>query len=187
MNEKGLAVGNFLFPGSPAIRRSTPANADQAIASYQVAVYLLGTCATVKDAVAAVEGVRVGLVAQGLPALLAATALRRPGRRGPQRRDRIRRRPTPRPRKPAGRRHQLADLRLASDEPPQLRPSQPRQRRARRNVGRDADRLRPRYGHVGPAGRFHSALAVRPRRRLHPNRRAQPTPPSSACGRRSIS
>jgi choloylglycine hydrolase len=70
MNEKGLAVGNFLFPGSAGYQKIDATNAASAVASYQVAVYLLSTCATVKDAAAAVENVRVGLVDQGLPAPL---------------------------------------------------------------------------------------------------------------------
>jgi choloylglycine hydrolase len=70
MNEKGLAVGCFLFPGTAGYQKIDAANAAHAIASHQVALYLLGTCATVKEAVAAIEEVRVGLVAQGLPSSL---------------------------------------------------------------------------------------------------------------------
>jgi choloylglycine hydrolase len=70
MNEKGLAVGCFLFPGSAGYQKINATNADHAIASYQVSLYLLGNCATVKDAVAAAETVRVGMVAEGVPANL---------------------------------------------------------------------------------------------------------------------
>ena len=70
MNEKGLAVGNFVFTGTAGYQKIDGSNANHALASYQVPVYLLSTCATVKDAVAAVENVCVGLVTQGLPAPL---------------------------------------------------------------------------------------------------------------------
>ena len=70
MNEKGLAVGNFLFPGTAGYQKIDATNANRAIASYQVAVYLLSTCATVKEAVAAVENVQVGLAARELPTQL---------------------------------------------------------------------------------------------------------------------
>ncbi len=65
LNEKGLAVGNFLFPGTAGYQKIDKGNANRAIASHQVAVYLLGTCATVEDAVAALKNVYVGLVAKG--------------------------------------------------------------------------------------------------------------------------
>ena len=70
MNEKGLAVGNFLFPGSAGYQKIDATNASRAIASYQVPVYLLSTCATVKDAVAAVKGLIVGLAGRELPSAL---------------------------------------------------------------------------------------------------------------------
>ncbi len=59
LNEKGLAVGNFLFPGSAGYQKIDKQNADHAIAAYQVPVYLLGTCATVDEAIAALRNVRV--------------------------------------------------------------------------------------------------------------------------------
>ncbi len=62
MNEKGLAVGNFLFPGSAGYQKIEKADAGRTMASYQVAVYLLGTCATVNEATTALEGVRVAWV-----------------------------------------------------------------------------------------------------------------------------
>ncbi|MGA2063103.1 MAG: linear amide C-N hydrolase [Thermoguttaceae bacterium] len=71
LNEKGLAVGNFLFPGTAGYQKIDKTNADRAITSIQVAVYLLGTCATVDEAVNALHGVRVGTVDMGpLNALL---------------------------------------------------------------------------------------------------------------------
>ncbi len=70
MNEKGLAVGNFMFPGSAGYQKINAGNADRAVASYQVPVYLLSTCATVDDAVAAVKGLVVGLGGAELPSAL---------------------------------------------------------------------------------------------------------------------
>jgi choloylglycine hydrolase len=63
LNEKGLAVGNFLFPGTAGYQKIDKQSAGRAIASHQVAVYLLSTCATVEDAIAALRNVQVGLVA----------------------------------------------------------------------------------------------------------------------------
>ena len=71
LNEKGLAVGNFLFPGTAGYQKIDKQNADRAISSIQVAVYLLGTCATVDETVDALHDVRVGTVDMGpLNALL---------------------------------------------------------------------------------------------------------------------
>jgi choloylglycine hydrolase len=71
LNEKGLTVGNFLFPGTAGYQKIDKQNADRAITSIQVAVYLLGTCATVDEAVNAMKDVRVGTVDMGpLNALL---------------------------------------------------------------------------------------------------------------------
>jgi choloylglycine hydrolase len=67
MNEKGLAVGNFLFPGTAGYQKVDATNANRAVASFQVPVYLLSTCATVEDAVAAVKGLVVGLSGPTLP------------------------------------------------------------------------------------------------------------------------
>ncbi len=109
LNEKGLAVGNFLFPGTAGYQKIEKPDAGRTMASFQVAVYLLGTCATVNEATAALEGVRVAWVDKEPFGCPLAVALRRPGRRRPRRRDRVRRRPAPRPRKPPGRDHQLTD------------------------------------------------------------------------------
>jgi choloylglycine hydrolase len=71
LNEKGLAVGNFLFPGTAGYQKIDKQNADRAISSIQVAVYLLGTCVTVDEAVNAMKDVRIGTVDMGpLNALL---------------------------------------------------------------------------------------------------------------------
>lgn len=62
LNEKGLAVGNFVFTGTAGYQEVERDHVDRALASHQVVVFLLGTCTTVKEAVAALKDVRVGLV-----------------------------------------------------------------------------------------------------------------------------
>jgi choloylglycine hydrolase len=59
LNEKGLALGNFVFAGSAGYQKVEKEDAAHAIASYEVAVYLLGTCASVQEAIVALDGVRV--------------------------------------------------------------------------------------------------------------------------------
>ena len=59
LNEKGLAVGNFLFPGTAGYQKIEKDDVAQTIASHEVAVYLLGTCANVQEAVEALQAVRV--------------------------------------------------------------------------------------------------------------------------------
>lgn len=67
MNEKGLAVGLFLFPGTAGYQKVDASNASRAIASYQLAAYLLGKCATLDEAMDAVKDVTVGLSGRQLP------------------------------------------------------------------------------------------------------------------------
>jgi choloylglycine hydrolase len=62
INEKGLAVGNFLFPGTVGYQKIDKQNAKHALASYEVATYLLGTCANVQEAITALRNVRVAKV-----------------------------------------------------------------------------------------------------------------------------
>jgi choloylglycine hydrolase len=67
MNEKGLAVGNFQFTGFVKYQNFEPENGDHVIASYEVVTYLLGTCGTVDEAIAALKNVcvcAVGTTAQ---------------------------------------------------------------------------------------------------------------------------
>ena len=59
LNEKGLAVASFCFPGTGNYQKINRQNTNQTIASYQVATYLLGTCATVQEAVTALQNVSV--------------------------------------------------------------------------------------------------------------------------------
>ena len=59
LNEKGLAVGNFLFPQTGDYQKTDTQYTNRTIAAYQVATYLLGTCATVQEAVTAMQNVYV--------------------------------------------------------------------------------------------------------------------------------
>jgi choloylglycine hydrolase len=64
LNEKGLAVGLFYFPGYAKYQEVKQEDAEKALAPWELGVYLLGGCANVKEAVAAARGVRVGEVVQ---------------------------------------------------------------------------------------------------------------------------
>jgi choloylglycine hydrolase len=64
LNEKGLAIGIFYFPGYAKYQEVKASDVDRAIAPWELPTYLLGTCATVKEAVAAAKGVRVGASVQ---------------------------------------------------------------------------------------------------------------------------
>ncbi|MCE9607484.1 MAG: choloylglycine hydrolase family protein [Planctomycetia bacterium] len=64
LNERGLHVGLFYFPGFAKYHNVAPADADRSLAPWELGIYLLGTCADAKEAVAAVEQVLVGAVVQ---------------------------------------------------------------------------------------------------------------------------
>ncbi len=60
LNEKGLHVGVFYFPGYAQYQAITELDRDRALAPQELAGRLLGTCANVGEAVQAARGVRVG-------------------------------------------------------------------------------------------------------------------------------
>ncbi len=64
LNEQGLAVGLFYFPGFAKYQEIRPEDIKQALAPWELGVYLLGTCADVPEAIAAAKNVRVGAVVQ---------------------------------------------------------------------------------------------------------------------------
>jgi choloylglycine hydrolase len=64
LNEKGLHVGLFYFPGFSKYQDVKAADFDKAIAPWELGVYLLGTCADVNEAVAAAKSVLVGNAVQ---------------------------------------------------------------------------------------------------------------------------
>ncbi|MHB8069592.1 MAG: linear amide C-N hydrolase [Desulfobaccales bacterium] len=59
VNEKGLAVGNLLFPGYAQYQPFDPKKANMTLAQYEVATWLLSTCATVAEVRQALSQVRV--------------------------------------------------------------------------------------------------------------------------------
>jgi choloylglycine hydrolase len=59
LNEKGLDVGIFYLPGYTKYQAVPPGQASRSMASWELPVYLLGTCATVPEAVAATRKVLV--------------------------------------------------------------------------------------------------------------------------------
>ena len=64
LNERGLHVGLFYFPGF-AKYQEVPADAlDRTVAPWELPTYLLGTCANVKETVAAVKNIVVGAAIQ---------------------------------------------------------------------------------------------------------------------------
>jgi choloylglycine hydrolase len=59
LNEKGLAVGIFYMPGFTKYQAVDAAHVNNSLASWELPLYLLSNCATVKEAVAAARGVLV--------------------------------------------------------------------------------------------------------------------------------
>jgi choloylglycine hydrolase len=64
LNEKGLAIGLFYFPGFAKYQEVKAEDVSKSLAPWELGVFLLGTCADVKEAVAAAQNVRVGNVVQ---------------------------------------------------------------------------------------------------------------------------
>jgi choloylglycine hydrolase len=64
LNEKGLHVGLFYFPGFAKYQEIKAEEVGKALAPWELGVFLLGTCSDVKEAVAAARDVRVGEVVQ---------------------------------------------------------------------------------------------------------------------------
>ena len=64
LNEKGLHVGLFYFPGFAKYQEIKAEDVGKALAPWELGVFLLGTCSDVKEAVAAAKDVRVGEVVQ---------------------------------------------------------------------------------------------------------------------------
>jgi choloylglycine hydrolase len=54
-NEKGLAIGMLYLPGYAEYQDAAAAPADKSLGSWEVPIYLLSTCATVDEAVAALK------------------------------------------------------------------------------------------------------------------------------------
>jgi choloylglycine hydrolase len=64
LNEKGLAVGIFYFPGYAKYQEVEADDVRRALAPWELPVYLLSNCASVQEAVEAARYVRVGEVVQ---------------------------------------------------------------------------------------------------------------------------
>ena len=64
LNEKGLSVGLFYFPGFPKYQEVKAEDVGKALAPWELGSFLLGTCSDVKEAVAAAKSVRVGEAVQ---------------------------------------------------------------------------------------------------------------------------
>jgi choloylglycine hydrolase len=62
LNEKGLHVGVFYFPGYAKYQAATEKDQDHTLAPQELAGLLLGTCANVEEAEGAAKTVRVGEV-----------------------------------------------------------------------------------------------------------------------------
>jgi choloylglycine hydrolase len=60
LNEKGLSVGLFYFPGFAKYQDVKAGDVGKALAPWELGSFLLGTCADAKEAVAASKSVRVG-------------------------------------------------------------------------------------------------------------------------------
>jgi choloylglycine hydrolase len=64
LNEKGLSVGLFYFPGFAKYQEVKTEHFSKALAPWELGSFLLGTCSDTKEAVAAAKSVRVGAVVQ---------------------------------------------------------------------------------------------------------------------------
>ncbi len=64
LNEKGLGIGIFYFPGYAKYQEVKEEDGGKALAPWELPVYLLGNCANVKEALQAVGSIRVGEVVQ---------------------------------------------------------------------------------------------------------------------------
>jgi choloylglycine hydrolase len=64
LNEKGLAVGLFYFPGYAKYQTVAETDFDRALAPWELGVYLLGNCSNVSEAIENIQKVRVGEAVQ---------------------------------------------------------------------------------------------------------------------------
>jgi choloylglycine hydrolase len=64
LNEKGLSVGLFYYPGYAQYENVKAADAGKTLAPWELGIFLLGTCADVREAVIAAKFVHVGAVVQ---------------------------------------------------------------------------------------------------------------------------
>ena len=64
LNEKGLHVGLFYFPGFAKYQKVGPGDSGKALAPWELGPFLLGTCSNVNEAVAAAKNVLVGDVVE---------------------------------------------------------------------------------------------------------------------------
>jgi choloylglycine hydrolase len=64
LNEKGLSVGLFYFPGFPKYQDVKAEDVGKALAPWELGSFLLGTCSETKEAVAAAKSVIVGEAVQ---------------------------------------------------------------------------------------------------------------------------
>jgi choloylglycine hydrolase len=64
LNEKGLSVGLFYFPGFAKYQDVKAEDFAKSLAPWELGFFLLGTCSDVKEAIAAAKSVRVGKVVQ---------------------------------------------------------------------------------------------------------------------------
>ena len=62
LNEKGLGVGTFYFPGYTQYQDVSPDEADKSLGSWELPQLLLSTCTSVPEAIAAARAVRVSSV-----------------------------------------------------------------------------------------------------------------------------
>ena len=64
VNERGLSVGVFYFPGYAKYQEIPSADVERTLAPWELGTFLLGTAANVDEALAAAREVRVGEVVQ---------------------------------------------------------------------------------------------------------------------------
>ena len=72
LNEKGLGIAIFYFPGYAKYQELKDEDAGKAVAPWELPAYLLGNCANVDEAVEAVRAVRGGVPAPSSSGIEAA-------------------------------------------------------------------------------------------------------------------
>ena len=182
VNEKGLSVGLFYFPGYAKYQEIHPADTERALAPWELGAFLLGTTANVDEAPrrpkkCALARSSKRTSASSRPAITCCT-MRRANARSSN---------TSRASSSSaiirwGSLATPANLRLAHYEPAKLREPDRHQCSAGRDVGRQSQRLWPGERAARAAGRFYAPLTLCPRRSHSRNRpSARRTPERECC------
>ena len=178
LNDQGLSVGLFYFPGYAQYADASKVEASRALAPQDFGLWVLGNFATVDEVKQAVQ--EIAMVATPFPGLGSAKGMAADVHFFVQ--DKSGKSIAVEPvggtlkgaRRAARRDDQRPDLRLAHDQSRQLHQSLAQGCRAGEARRYDAFRVRLRRRHARAARRLHSALALRARDHVQSVRDAEP-------------